>query len=326
MTTEELETLLEIAEREQTHKWSNWADWTNVPQKVKTNPSMSAIPTQPIRQEMVNGMITMINYLNLNYTIGHLENYYTRMYNTDTGVESAEWLRDEFIRLSQNSSLNVSVDLWGHTWDQPSVIAIIDGDGSTDEIVVMGAHLDSTSNTQRAPGADDDGCGVATIMEMFRVLIDYNNFRPKRAIHFMLYAAEEVGLRGSTDIASTYGGDDVYAVYQSEMCGWRGTLPDIALIDDDYTDPDLVDFSEALIDEYCIYPARRDSCGYACSDHASWDRVGARSVCTAEAGPSGDLNPHYHRSTDLLEHIDTQYASDFVKFGLGFAVELSLAN
>jgi len=259
------------------------------------------------------------------------------MYNTDTGVAAAEWLRDEFIRHSQNTTtttmINISTSLYEHGgWPQPSVIAIMEGDGSSDEIIIMGAHLDSTatgSPSGRAPGADDDGCGVGTIMEMFRLIATNTiGFKPKRSIHWMLYAAEEVGLRGSSEIANEYNrnGVPIYAVYQSEMCGWRGNRPDVVVIDDAYTDHDLVDFAVALIDEYCVYPAVREACNSACSDHASWDRVGAATICTAEAGPNGELNPHYHRSTDLLENIDTEYAQDFVKFGVAFAVELSLAN
>jgi len=339
MSEKELATLLETAEKDENPKWIGFADWTDMPNPLSPPPSFtssrspmtSMIPTQPTRQNIVYPILENLNYLNLNTSIAQLESYFTRMYNTDSGVESAEWMHDEFVRLSLNSSLNITTSLYNHGgWPQQSVISIMQGDGTSDEIIIMGAHLDSTSSGGggRAPGADDDGCGVATIFEMFRLVAQATNFRPKREIHWMLYAAEEVGLRGSTEIANEYNSRQIpiYAVYQSEMCGWRGEEPDVVVIDDLYTDDDLVDFSVELIDEYCEYPAVREACNSACSDHASWSRVGAATICTAEAGPNGELNPHYHRATDLLEHIDTEYAQDFVRYGVSFAVELSLAD
>lgn len=61
-----------------------------------------------------------------------------------------------------------------------------------------------TRNEQSiAPGADDDASGIASLSEIIRVLRD-NNFRPKRSVALMAYAAEEVGLRGSQDLANQY--------------------------------------------------------------------------------------------------------------------------
>ncbi len=45
--------------------------------------------------------------------------------------------------------------------------------------------------------------GSSSVLEVFRVLAK-NGFRGSRSIEFHAYAAEEVGLRGSQAIASTY--------------------------------------------------------------------------------------------------------------------------
>jgi leucyl aminopeptidase len=45
--------------------------------------------------------------------------------------------------------------------------------------------------------------GVSSVLDVFRVLAK-NGFRGSRSIEFHAYAAEEVGLRGSQDIAAAY--------------------------------------------------------------------------------------------------------------------------
>ena len=137
-----------------------------------------------------------------------------------------------------------SVALNTHGWRQNSVIATIRGAELPDEIVVLGGHLDSinTSNQNAAPGADDDGSGVAAISEVLRVILE-SGFRPKRTLQFMAYAAEEVGLRGSREIANAYRstGKKVIAALQMDMTAFAGSPKNIYLITD-YVSADLTDF------------------------------------------------------------------------------------
>lgn len=72
-----------------------------------------------------------------------------------------------------------------------NVIAEIPGE--TDELVIVGAHIDSWDG---ARGAQDNGTGTATTMEAARLLASSGQ-RPKRTIRFMLWSGEEQGLLGS---------------------------------------------------------------------------------------------------------------------------------
>jgi leucyl aminopeptidase len=57
----------------------------------------------------------------------------------------------------------------------------------------------------RAPGADDDGSGTVTILQVFRSLIEEKFIPPADIIvEFHWYAAEEAGMLGSQDIAAKY--------------------------------------------------------------------------------------------------------------------------
>lgn len=74
-----------------------------------------------------------------------------------------------------------------------NVIAEIPGTDLANEIVLAGAHLDSWDVSQ---GATDNGLGTAIVLEMARVLARLP--APRRTMRFALWAAEEVGLFGST--------------------------------------------------------------------------------------------------------------------------------
>lgn len=74
-----------------------------------------------------------------------------------------------------------------------SVIAEIPGTDLKDEIVILGAHLDSYSY---ANGAVDNGTGVIACMEALRILKTLG-LQPRRTIRIGLWGAEEEGLFGS---------------------------------------------------------------------------------------------------------------------------------
>jgi pimeloyl-ACP methyl ester carboxylesterase len=76
---------------------------------------------------------------------------------------------------------------------QYNVVADLIGDVHPEEYVIVGGHLDSWDI---APGATDNGTGVATTLEAARLLVE-SGARPGRTIRFMLWGGEEQGLLGS---------------------------------------------------------------------------------------------------------------------------------
>jgi hypothetical protein len=70
------------------------------------------------------------------------------------------------------------------------VVAVLRG--TSDRIIVLGAHIDSAD--PEVPGANDDGSGSAVILELARVLSQRKN---ESTIVFALFGGEEAGLQGS---------------------------------------------------------------------------------------------------------------------------------
>jgi len=103
--------------------------------------------------------------------------------------------------------LNIQTTFFPETAGTPNginVIADIPGNDLADEVVIMGAHLDTTPG---ATGATDNATGSAAMMEAARV-IKTLGLRPRRTIRVALWGAEEQGLLGSKAYVTEHYGTD----------------------------------------------------------------------------------------------------------------------
>ncbi len=75
-----------------------------------------------------------------------------------------------------------------------NIVGEIRGKELANEIVILGAHLDSWD---LAVGALDNGVGTAVVLETARAIMASGINKPKRTIRFVLFMAEELGLLGS---------------------------------------------------------------------------------------------------------------------------------
>ncbi len=82
---------------------------------------------------------------------------------------------------------------WRGPVDSGNVIAEVVGSEAPEEIVIIGAHLDSWDN---GTGALDDGAGVGIVTAAAKLIMDEGR-RPRRTIRVVLFGAEEVGLIGA---------------------------------------------------------------------------------------------------------------------------------
>lgn len=82
-----------------------------------------------------------------------------------------------------------------------NVIAEIVGRERPEEIVLIGAHLDSWD---LGTGAVDDGAGVGIVVGAAKLLLDQLPDGPKRTIRIVLFGAEEVGLIGARAYAKQH--------------------------------------------------------------------------------------------------------------------------
>ncbi|MEN3309169.1 MAG: hypothetical protein V7603_5371 [Micromonosporaceae bacterium] len=150
------------------------------------------------------------------------------------GIGAArDWLYAEMQRLAAPSGGRMSVEL--QSFVQPAgpriptpttitnVIATLRGDTDPGRIYVISGHYDSRvtdvlNGTSDAPGADDDGSGVATVLELARVLATRHL---KATVIFTLVAGEEQGLFGSAHQAQVLkaAGADIQGMFSNDIVG-----------------------------------------------------------------------------------------------------------
>ncbi|XLM20783.1 M28 family metallopeptidase, partial [Chromobacterium piscinae] len=277
----------------------------------------------------VNKLLPQLQDSNVHGTIQSLSSYQNRFYTTSHGVNASNWIAAQWKQLA-GSRGDVTVEQISHAgWPQKSVILTIKGTDNAAETVVLGSHLDSTvgngtGESSRAPGADDDASGVASLTEVARVLLA-SNYQPRRTLKFMAYAAEEVGLRGSADIAKRFKQQQtkVVGALQLDMTNYQGDEQDIFLFTD-YTNAAQNTFLANLAKVYL--PSLKvgySQCGYACSDHASWNAQGYAASFPFESS-FDNSNPYIHTRNDTLANSDSQakHALKFSQLALAYAVEL----
>ncbi|MGX5173124.1 M20/M25/M40 family metallo-hydrolase [Aliikangiella sp. IMCC44653] len=273
----------------------------------------------------VNALLNELNASNLSATVNTLSNYNNRYYTQQSGVDAANWIKNEWSNIASSRN-DISVSLYNHSWAQPSVIATINGTTNPEEIVVIGGHLDSINGSNpsygRAPGSDDNASGIAIATETLRALVA-SGYKPQRTVKLMGYAAEEVGLRGSKAIAqqAKSNGDNVVGVVQFDMSGFKGTSNRDIVFMTDYTNSAQNQFLANLLDTY--HPGISygyDQCGYGCSDHASWHNQGFAASMPFESN-MGDINPRIHTSNDST--YDANHSFNFVKLAVTYLAELA---
>ena len=111
------------------------------------------------------------------------------------------------IQAGEKLKMAVELDVQFHDKDLMAynTIAEIPGTDLKDEIVMLGAHMDSWHS---GTGATDNGAGCAVAMEAVRI-IKATGLQPRRTIRIGLWSGEEQGLLGSRAYVSEHFGRTV---------------------------------------------------------------------------------------------------------------------
>jgi Zn-dependent M28 family amino/carboxypeptidase len=134
-----------------------------------------------------------------------------RMTGTNGNNKAAEYLRNFYMDQGISSPIEennyyqtIDGEYFGGLKDpQPSqnVIAYIKGSEKPEEVIVISAHYDHVGekNGKIYNGADDDGSGTVTILEIAQAFkeAEKKGNGPKRSVVFLHVTGEEIGLYGS---------------------------------------------------------------------------------------------------------------------------------
>lgn len=157
-----------------------------------------------------------------------------------------------------------------------NLLGELPGTDLADEVVILGAHFDST---HASPGATDNAAGVAAMMEAARLLLAVEA-RPRRTIRVALWGGEEEGLLGSRAYVRRHygngrtmdllpGHEQVSAYYNLD--NGAGRIRGVWLQGNEAAAPLFQAWMRGLADLGVTTIGRRSTRG---TDHVSFDAVG----------------------------------------------------
>lgn len=217
---------------------------------------------------------------------------------------------------------NMGLDIEYHLWNAsrpPNVIGEITGETDPEDIFLITAHLDDMPSGPIAPGADDNASGSTAVMIASDILSQY---RWGCTLRFAFFTGEEQGLLGSNAYAnrSFQNGENIVGVLNLDMIAWN-TPGSSRTIDLEAASsvPGSVAIAQLfadVIDAYTISLVPQISTsGTCCSDHVSFLNRGFAAILGIEDWD--DHNPNYHQTTDLLDNLDLDYFTEFVRASIG---------
>jgi Zn-dependent M28 family amino/carboxypeptidase len=177
------------------------------------------------------------------------------------------------------------------------------------EYVVIGAHYDHIGVDPWGRigfGADDNGSGVAALLELADALA---LARPARSILFCGFSSEEDGLHGSRAIASNppVPRESLVAMLNLDMIG-RGETDEVVVLGVKQN-PDLGKVLKRArkLKSTKLKKVITDRADHLWqrSDHYCFHEVGVPSLFLFEA-PSDSDNPDYHTFRDTIDRVDLE--------------------
>ncbi len=172
---------------------------------------------------------------------------------------------ERLLEMMDAGALEVTVSLEANTYSSRNLIAELPGDSGKDRVMVVGAHYDTTPNTQ---GANDNGSGVAALISIARELAKDppDPFR----IRLLLFGAEEVGLFGSHHYVDTLDQDEIDSIVAMINLDVPGSGHSLEVIGDTALAGEAVRYAREL----GILIRREQGLDGASSDHAPFRERG----------------------------------------------------
>jgi len=224
-----------------------------------------------------------------------------------------------------------------------NIVATLPGSGRLQGSYVVCAHYDAIAGNSfpdtayfwwcdnPAPGADDNATGVATVLEMVRVLTESGASFPFD-IRFILFSGEELGLLGSQAYADSVAaaGDTIYAALNVDMIAYKlnPDHPDTCHL---VTNSGSRWFANWILDTAeTVYSSHFDDLNVLridkalmYSDHGSFWMNGYDALIAIEHWSPRGRNPYYHTIQDTFASVDRDQLEAITKMCAGAMARLN---
>lgn len=319
-------------------------------------------------QPRVREILDSVSEERIGVTIRKLAGFPTRNTLSAEGAAAArQWIFDELkgysprLRVSlEHFRVKKNEDRIFHDVDLYNVVAILPGTVMPETQVLITAHYDTlqlvplpgrnpdesadnlsdrptydwTKADVRAPGANDDGSGIAAVMELARVM---SRYQFAKTLVFIAFAGEEQGLIGSTLHAdqARKQGEVIEAVLNNDIIGGvtsgdgREGNNSVSVYSNEVMDSgsqELARYARQIGERYLpsfrvntIYMQDRLGRG---GDHTPFQQDGYAAIRFST--PFEDY-AHQHSATDLPEFVSVPYTAQVARTNAAVAATLALA-
>ena len=209
--------------------------------------------------------------------------------------------------LNAKTSVGIELDLKAEiskTDVSPAnVVAEIPGGSKANEVVIVGAHLDSWTG---GTGATDNATGCSVAMEAMRILKKLN-LKMDRTVRMVLWSGEEQGLHGSKEYVKQHFGDPKTMQLKPEhekmaayfnLDNGSGKIRGVYLQSNDAARPVFERWLAPFKDLGVTTITIRDTGG---TDHLSFDAVGLPGFQFIQ-DPLEYMSRTHHSSMDVFDH------------------------
>lgn len=199
---------------------------------IRRDPAIQQMVSQVSAQRIEQHILKMVGF--------HTRHNMSSQDDPSKGIGATwNWIKQEFESYIPASEGRLTVEFDDYTTGGPrqrlpeevrlrNVIATLKGTNPNDDrIILVMAHLDSRAArdldyTTFAPGANDNGSGVAAILEMARIM---SGQKFSGTIKFVALSGEEQGLMGARHLAARARDENwnVIAVLNNDMIGNSGS-------------------------------------------------------------------------------------------------------
>ena len=252
----------------------------------------------------IREMLNQVNMDSLEATIQHLQDYGSRIWNSNNAFAASDWIASRMEALGlEVEQQPFNANTWmGSGAAAPNVIGIQRGTLYPDTYVVCGSHFDSFSyqamSGGSAPGADDNATGVASVLESARIMTQYEF---EYSIIYCAYGCEEMGLYGSEAYASRcqQQGMDIIGYFNNDMNGYLyGDQIHIDCIYPNSVEPIGTYYMNVGEVYYPELPIRHVNFNEGDSDHTSFNNHGYMGIYPFE--DYEHYSPYIHTPNDLI--------------------------
>ena len=252
----------------------------------------------------IREMLNQVNMDSLEATVQHLQDYGSRIWNSDNAFAASDWIASRMEALGlEVEQQPFNANTWmGSGAAAPNVIGIQRGTLYPDTYVVCGSHFDSFSyqamSGGTAPGADDNATGVASVLESARIMTQYEF---EYSIIYCAYGCEEMGLYGSEAYASRcqQQGMDIIGYFNNDMNGYLyGDQIHIDCIYPNSVEPIGTYYMNVGEVYYPELPIRHVNFNEGDSDHTSFNNHGYMGIYPFE--DYEHYSPYIHTPNDLI--------------------------